>query len=148
MWGPHTVDRFAALHNAHLPVYNSLHWDPETSGVDALAQSWVNHNNFVNAPFCLLPRVLNLIKAQGVQATVIAPWWPAQPWFQALMSLSVAAPLQLPNSSRTFLRIQSKPEPWNNLGWQVFAWQVCGKKNYKNKDGQNPVITGSWEFGH
>ena len=135
MWGPHTVDRFAAWHNRQLPEYNSLHWDPETSAVDAMAQDWHHHNNFVNPPFCMLSQVLKLIETQQVQAIVIAPWWPAQPWFRKLLQLSVTQPLLLPRNQRTFLRIQAKPEPWKNLGWQIYAWRVCGRSVFKREDG-------------
>jgi hypothetical protein len=71
--GGFTTDRFASMTNTQLPVYNSLHLDPYTSGVDALAQQdWAVHNNFVNAPFRLLPKILRIIKEQKAVATVIA----------------------------------------------------------------------------
>ena len=61
------VDRFADANNHLLPTYNSLFFDPTTSGVDALAQQNLgSENNFVNAPFALIPQVLKII------ATIIA----------------------------------------------------------------------------
>ena len=74
LWGPHDVDRFAAAHNKQLRRFNSLFWDPESEAVDALAQNWENTNSFVNPPFWLIPRILDLIQAQGnsVTATIIA----------------------------------------------------------------------------
>jgi hypothetical protein len=90
LFGPFTIDRFATMCNTQLPVYNSWTWDPFTSGVDALAQQdWSQHNNYVNPPFRLLPKVLEVIKSQKATATIIAPYWPGQPWFHDMMKLLV-----------------------------------------------------------
>ena len=79
MFGPHTVDRFAALHNQQLQRYNSMFMDPETEGVDALAQNnWHQEMNFCNAPFWMVSKILQKLKTQKAEATVIAPWWPIQ----------------------------------------------------------------------
>ena len=98
MWGPHTVDRFAAQHNTHLSVYNSLYWDPETKGVDALAQGDWSSNNFVNPPFWLLSRIMDKIKQEEAHATVIAPLWEGQRWFQKMSSMVVMEPFQIQKS--------------------------------------------------
>ena len=87
-WGPHHKDRFASMMTTQLSVYNSWFWEPMSSSVDAVAQSdWTYVNNCVNAPFGLLPRMLEVIKAQKATATVIAPWWEGQIWFQTLKSM-------------------------------------------------------------
>ena len=65
IWGPHTIDRFASANNAQISVYNSQYHDFASSGVDALAQQdWHIHNNFVNPPFRLMPKVLDVISSQ------------------------------------------------------------------------------------
>ncbi len=89
-WGPHSVDRFASSLSTQLPVYNSLNFDPFTAGVDALAQpDWLAHNNYCNPPWCLLPRLLALLRAvPGVRATVVAPLWRDTLWFQQLMAIT------------------------------------------------------------
>lgn len=127
-FGPHTVDRFASLTSTQLPRYNSFHWDPLTSGIDALAQiDWGGEMNFVNAPFHLIPRVLQLIRTQQAEATVIAPWWPAQPWFRDLLTMAVATPIQLPKK-RAVIKLGPKvAEPQKNHKWRLFAWKVSGK---------------------
>ena len=35
-WDPHTVDRFADVHNSHLRRFNSRYWSPGTEAVDTL----------------------------------------------------------------------------------------------------------------
>ena len=79
-FGPHTVDRFASVSTALLPCYNSRYADPLSAGVDALGQTdWADESNWVNPPFRLIPRVLDVIEAQHADATLIAPMWPGQP---------------------------------------------------------------------
>ena len=66
-----------------------MFWNPLTSGVDALAQKdWGSVKNYVNAPFALIPKVLQIVKEQAV-ATIIAPKWPAQTWYRDLVSMTV-----------------------------------------------------------
>lgn len=125
-FGPHHVDRFASLRTTQLPRYNSLMWDPETEGVDALAQNWRDTNNFINAPFKLLPRILAKIQEEATVATIIAPDWPAQPWYNKLCSMSIRMPIPIPNHSKTMLRLGVKPEPLRNRKWRLYAWKVCG----------------------
>lgn len=112
LWGPHTVDRFASETTAHLEVYNSLFNDPGTSGVDALAQpNWHQENNFINMPFFLLPRILAKVRETKCWATVVAPHWPGQSWYQEMLTMSVGLPLWLPNHPRLFLKQAGQPEP-------------------------------------
>ena len=91
--GPHDIDRFANAQNTQLLRYNSRWLDNKTEAVDALAQNWSGTHSFVNAPFRLLPRIVNLIERQQVTATVLAPIWPSQPWFSKLKKIATAPPL-------------------------------------------------------
>lgn len=82
LYGPHDVDRFATMNNTQLTRYNSRHYDPGTEAVNALEQDWSLDNNWANPPFGVIPLVLQLLAAQSASATVIAPVWTAQPWWQ------------------------------------------------------------------
>jgi hypothetical protein len=125
MWGPHTVDRFATHVNTQLPVYNSRYADPFSSGIDALAQTdWGNQNNFVNPPFRLLQKVINMIVSQKAVATIIAPVWRAQTWYKSLQALSVAPPFRIPQQA---VRRYPGAEPLRNNKWVVCAWRVSAK---------------------
>ena len=132
-FGPHTVDRFASLQSTQLRRYNSAFHDPAAEAVDALSQDWTGEVNFVNAPFRLLPRILRLIKDQGVMATVVAPYWPSQTWFHRLQEMAIAMPIKIPNSPKTIQRLSRLPEPLNNRKWRLHAWKVCGQSDYKKK---------------
>lgn len=79
VWGPHDVGRFATTANTQLPVYTSCFLDPFISGVDTLPQQdRANLNNYVNAPFRLLDRVLDVVVVETADATVITPTWKRQ----------------------------------------------------------------------
>lgn len=128
MWGPHTVDRFASLKSTQLQRFNSRFFEAGSEGVDALAQqNWGHENNWVNPPFCLLTSVLDIVKRQGATATVIAPRWPAQPWYHTLQELSVTLPIKIPNQARAFRHMGVfVPEPRRNRRWQIYAWRIFG----------------------
>lgn len=131
-WGPHQVDRFASLTTTQLPRYNSLYWDPLTSGVDALAQKdWENTNNYVNPPFALIAKVVQVLRQQKATATLIAPKWEGQPWFQEMMSMLVDRPIKLPISDRTVYPAHPRKEPLKNHKWKIYAWRLCGRRDLK-----------------
>lgn len=74
VWGPYTCDRFASHLTHQIPKYNSIHADPHTCGIDALAQmDWDKENNFLNPPIRLMNRVIQKILSQKAEATIIAP---------------------------------------------------------------------------
>ena len=89
-WGPHTVDRFATANNTQLPRFNSAWADPRSEGLDAFAQhNWGEENNYCNPPWDLLDRLAQLLhETPSAGATVVAPHWPAQPWFQQLQEMA------------------------------------------------------------
>lgn len=127
VWGPHTIDRCASFLTKQIPCYNSLFYDPFTSGIDCLGQrDWWQHNNFVNPPFKIIPHVLRVIIDQSAEATVIAPWWPGKPWLQTLRRLSVCPPIRLKNNTKTFMTINVLPEPLKNRRWKIYAWRISG----------------------
>ena len=127
MWGPHTIDRFASEMTSQLVRYNSLYSDPNTEAVDALAQKWTMENNFINAPFWMLNKVINKVIQDQAVATVIAPRWPAQIWYAKLRKLSISAPVKIPNVPRVMLKRSGIPEPLKNRKWSIYAWRISGR---------------------
>jgi hypothetical protein len=123
-WGPHSVDRFASQHAHLLPRWNSL--DPDgAETVDAFSTSWSSENNFLNAPWDLLPRILAKVRAENATATLIAPWWPAQPWWPVLQDLSCdRVRLHLPPAQPLPSPATRPAEPLRNQQWRVYAFRV------------------------
>lgn len=88
-FGPHTVDRYATAMNAQLRVFNTPLPMHGSAGAGALAQDWMGENNYVFPPVGELPRIAQLLHERPrLQATVVAPHWPAQAWFQQLVAIS------------------------------------------------------------
>lgn len=87
-WGPHSVDRFASPESAQLPRYNCAYPAPTSSGLNAFAQSWAGENNLAHPPIRLLGQLAQLLSESTCAATVVAPYWPAQSWFQHLYSIA------------------------------------------------------------
>ena len=137
LWGPHTVDRCASMATTQLVRYNSMFLDPGTEAVDCLAQSdWHRENNFVNPPFRLIGRLLEVIDRQGAMATIIAPKWPAQRWFRVLQDMCICQPVRVPNNQGACLQIGNKiPEPLKNPVWRLYAWRICGRGSSRGMDG-------------
>ena len=94
---PATIDLFATAKNYRLPVYFSPLHDPMAAGVDSLLQSWNHLQAYAFPPFNLLRQVLNKVRAsEGLEVTLIAPFWPQREWFPDLLDLLVDVPLSLP----------------------------------------------------
>ncbi|KAK3246580.1 hypothetical protein CYMTET_43889 [Cymbomonas tetramitiformis] len=88
-WHQHTVDRFASEFSAQLPRYYAQWHDPGCEGVDSfLAFSWLGEVNWVNPPWSLLDEVAHKLREEKCAATVVAPYWPGQMWFQQLEAMA------------------------------------------------------------
>ena len=128
-WGPHTIDRFASLTTTKVKRYNSRFWDPLSEGVNALAQqNWQLENNYVNPPFALINKVLDVVTKQKCLATILTPIWKAQTWYTRLKKMSVAPPIKLPKRLATCLRQGHVIEPMKNKKWRMCAWRISGLK--------------------
>lgn len=100
LWGPHTIDLFASDTNAQLPAFYSLHRCPGSLGVDAFLQSWRGHNAWAHPPFTapILLQLVQKVREERSDVTVLVPAWPAQPWFHELMLLATDS-VCLPNAT-------------------------------------------------
>ena len=88
--GNPVVDRFATVHNTHLPQFMALVPEPRALTIDALSQDWQGRSMYMFPPFLLLNKVIQKLRTtQTGEVILIAPWWPSQPWFPHLLRLSV-----------------------------------------------------------
>ncbi len=85
-------------------------------------------HNWINAPFNLLPRILQKLETDEASATVLAPCWKGASWYNKLLSMLVSPPVRLPQSLHLYVRRAGMPEPLKNLRWRIFAWRLSGKK--------------------
>lgn len=95
--GPCSIDLFAARHNAQLPVFYSWKVDPDAKAVDAIAQSWSKKGVlYAFPPFSLISRIVDKLVKEEATVVLVAPVWPAQPWYPQLLQKVVQPPLLLP----------------------------------------------------
>ena len=110
IWDLYHVDRFAPITSTQFPVYNSLYWDPKTTGIDALSQTDGKCEQLCERTIRFNPQMLQVIKQQQALATIIAPNWESLTWFRRLTSMSVDQPIRLTISRRT-ITVRPKQEP-------------------------------------
>ncbi len=92
-----------------------------------MSQSWEDENLYIFPPVAMLGRILQKVEAERATVTIIAPYWPAQPWFPKLLGMSIAPPLLLPQEQQRSLfqhpMMLEVPDP----AWLTLAWRVSGK---------------------
>ena len=75
------IDLFGSRLSAQLPQYVSCRPDPEAVHADALTMDWAPFSGCVFPPFNLILAVLNKVSQDKVAIMLVAPIWPAQPWW-------------------------------------------------------------------
>ena len=126
-WEKPLVDLFATRFNHRLPIYVSPVPDPQAWAVDALACSWKGLNAYAFPPLNLLERVLRKAELDAPRLILVAPRWPAQPWFPDLLSLCHLPPIPLPVGARGLLQPRSGIPHGNPLWLDLHAWLLCGE---------------------
>ena len=94
--GPFSIDLFASRTNHQLPTYCSWKPDPAAMAIDGLSIPWRRHHPYMFPPFSLIPRCLEKLEMEKVQAVLIAPVWPNQVWYPRLLESLIGQPLILP----------------------------------------------------
>ena len=126
-YGPHTIDRFASSATTQVPRYNSRYSDPQAEARNAMTQDWTHEINFIHPPVDMLPEVVQKLREQPCRATVVAPYWPSQMWFQELSSISCSAEL-LPRAGLScplHLQVFGRSGP---TSWRLACFHVEGNR--------------------
>ena len=122
LWKPHTVDLFATLQDRQLRRFCSWGPQPGALATDAMKISWRQENGWANPPFSLIFQVLHKVRMEGSTVTLLAPFWPSQPWFPLLLDMLVEAPVLLPRLQAQFqhpLLPHGKTPQWLTLVWRI-----------------------------
>eukprot|EP00121_Abeoforma_whisleri_P016416 Awhi_evm1s15067 len=96
-YGPHTVDSFAAKHNAQLERYMDA-----TS--NAFNLDWAKENIWANPPWHLIDQVIDHVKETGATITLCSPLYFHAKWHTKWKNMLVDTPIVLPRKKDTFLR--------------------------------------------
>lgn len=97
LWGEPSIDLFATRLNAKVPQYCSWKPDPAVKFIDCFTVDWSDFTSvYLFCPFSLLGRSVQKLQMDRARGIVIAPIWPIQQWFPALMKTLVDIPVVLP----------------------------------------------------
>ena len=95
-----TIDRFATATTTLLPRWNAPCPEPGSVAPDGLSQDWTAECSWIHPPLNLLPDVAaKLDRAPSSRAIVVAPFWPAEQWFDTLHRLASSV-LVVPHTRR------------------------------------------------
>ena len=118
------IDLFATHLNHKLPLFVSPIPDPRAWKIDALSLSWEGLVAYAFPPPVLLHAVVDKIKAtQTLRLVLVAPWWPARPWFPQLRELA-QDPWPLPRREdllrdNVTRRFHDNPDMFNLHVWNI-----------------------------
>ena len=126
LWFRPQIDLFATRFNHRLPIYVSPVPDPAAWAVDALAISWKGLIAYAFPPFPIVARVLHKVRQERPTMILVAPRWPAQPWFPDLLHLCHVPPVPLQVGPRGLLQPRSGVPHANPQLLHLHAWLLCG----------------------
>ena len=127
-WGTPMIDMFATADNKKLPLYVSPILDPQALAVDSLSMDWTGLDMYLFPPTAVLGKVVNKLRNEEGIATLIAPAWPKQPWYPALLELLIAQPIQLPIWPKLLKQPRSSVYHETPQRMCLHAWRLSGKR--------------------
>ena len=143
-WGPLEIDLFASRLTCQLPTFVSWKPDPQAFQTDAFLMNWGEFRGYAFPPFALIGRCLRQVISQNVEHLVlVAPVWPAQPWYPVLLQLAVDMPLLFPMTPE-LLRKDNEFHPLTNL--QLAGW-VLSVNSMKHQAFRKRLETYYWQPG-
>ena len=126
-WGPHSADLFATFQNRQTVRFAGWSPQPDAIWVDSMVQSWAGEPNpWVHPPYALIGAILNKVQLEGTTITLVAPVWPAQPWWPTLLEMAQCFPLLLPCRRDLLLRPPGGGPP-RQPPWMTCAWRISGE---------------------
>jgi hypothetical protein len=124
LWGKPHIDLFATRLNNRLPVFVSPVPDPLAESVDALTLDWTGLDAYAFPPPVLLNTVLRKIQLERSVITLLAPNWPAHPWFTLLLSLLIEIPVKLGLRRDLLTQPQSRLAHQKPEVYKLHAWKL------------------------
>jgi hypothetical protein len=137
-WGRPHVDLFATRFNNKLPVFVSPVPDPGALDTDALSMRWDNLWAYAYPPHQILTKVITKLREHRCEVILVAPAWPAQPWFPDLLQLSVEHPLRLPAFSKLLCQPRSDRFHLDPESLNLHAWRLSGAPSRTSDSRREP----------
>ena len=115
----------------------SWHPDPGTCAVESLQYYWRQLYGYAYPPFCSIGKVIVKVRKDQSLHFIITPAWQTQPWYTALLSVSVQHSIILPSLNILLQGPQWQKHPLQESNQQqLVAWKGSGKpwkvRKYQN----------------
>ncbi len=107
LFGVVEVELFASQESSQCSLWFSLN-SPAPLGIDAFVHPWPNVRLYVFPQVKLIPAALCRVKESGVRLLLVAPFWPSQMWFSALIPLLYRHPWEIPIRQDLISQLQGK----------------------------------------
>ena len=105
--------------------------EPSLTKMNVLASGPINlHSRFPSfscafPSFCLKQKVLAKVRKDHFFLLIITPAWPTQPWYAALLSMSVQHFIILPNLTKLLQDHQGQKHPLEELNQlHLVVWRI------------------------
>ena len=135
LFGPHDIDLFASKLNSQLKRYYSYLPDEIAEVIDAFTTQWTDNNYYCFPPFSLISRILQRLKADKTDMTLVVPLWPTQHWFPQLLHSIVNNSFIIPIQDRLLYQPKqpSVVHPLAKMTLGVFriSGNLCKSLEYK-----------------
>ena len=119
------VDLFATQFNHRLPLYVSPVPDPQAWSVDALSLSWEGLIAYAFPPLPLVGKVVRKARRDGPCLLLVAPRWPAQPWYPELLEIAQPDPFPLRARNEELVQPRSGIPHGNVRVLDLHVWHIC-----------------------
>ena len=103
-----TLDVFASRNTARLDRYMTWYPDKQAVAQDALLHPW-DEVSYLFPTVPLLPKVLKMVREQGISAILVCPKWPSALWWPTVLEMMVGPPLLLPYYKRILTTVDGSP---------------------------------------
>ena len=142
-----SIDLFASRINKQFHRYISYQPEPESISVNAFNARWNNEIIYCFPPFNLVTKVLCKIMMDKATGIVVAPFWPAQPFYPMLANMLTQKPILL-SSRQTLLQLPTHPENPHplNRSLKLLVCAVSGKTT-QSEAFLMTQPTSSWRHG-
>ena len=88
-FGPHDLELFATENRAHVRRFAHQGRAPGAEA-EPFVLDWRGCNALIVAPWDEIPRVAQRLREAKSNATVVTPYWPAQPWYVTMTEIATS----------------------------------------------------------
>jgi len=117
------VDLFASRTNKQVEAYMAFRPDPGAIAINAFTTDWKNKKFYAFPPFVCIGQVLKKVVEDEATGIIIAPDWPNQMWYPALLNMCIKLPMKI--ASRKDLLYLPSDRTAQHVIWDRLPLLAC-----------------------